>query len=304
MASAMRIRLKGRELAFPARREIILGRDPTVDVRSDNPLVSRHHARLRPQQFGWVLEDTKSKHGTFVDGKPITSVAVTGPTTVWLAEPNDGEVMLLLPEGTPSGIFISYRREDASGYAGRLYDHLTAHFGEQMVFRDIEHITPGSDFVRRIEDAVGACQVVLAVIGPSWATITGPDGQRRLDNPTDYVRLELTSSLQQDIRIVPVLVQDAEMPRPQDFPEPLQGLSRRNAIELSDSRWPYDVRQLVAAIEKSVTPQRSRSFRGSPPPKQPTAPPRPAPRRLSWAWWVLRARAGGRRVLRLLTRGG
>jgi FHA domain/TIR domain len=303
MASAMRIRLKGRELAFPARREIILGRDPMVDVRSDNPLVSRHHARLRPQQLGWVLEDTKSKHGTFVDGKPITSLAVTGPMTVWLAEPNAGEVVLLLPEGTPSGLFISYRREDASGESGRLYDHLIAHFGEQMVFRDIDTITPGSDFVSRIEDAVGACQVVLVIIGRSWLTITGPDGQRRLDNRTDFVRLELTSSLQQGIRIIPVLVQDAEMPRPQDLPEPLQELSRRNAIELSDDRWGYDVRRLVAAIEKSVRPQRSRPTRDNPPPRQTTTPPPPAPRPSSWARWLLRIRAGGRRVLRLLIGG-
>src|SRR6266704_879019 len=187
MASAMRIRLKGRELAFPAKREIILGRDPMVDVRSDNPLVSRHHARLRPQQLGWVLEDTKSKHGTFVDGKPITSLAVTGPMTVWLAEPNAGEVVLLLPEGTPSGIFISYRREGASGESGRLYDHLIAHFGEQMVFRDIDTITPGSDFVSRIEDAFGACQVVLVIIWRSWLTITGPVGQRSLAIPTTVV---------------------------------------------------------------------------------------------------------------------
>jgi hypothetical protein len=288
MASAMRIRLKGRELAFPAKREITLGRDPKVDVRSDNPLVSRRHARLRPEQYGWILEDTKSKHGTFVDGRPITRLPVTGPLTVWLAEPNAGEVVLLLPEGTPSGIFISYRREDASGEAGRLYDHLIAHFGEQMVFRDIDTITPGSDFVRRIEDAVGACQVVLVVIGRSWSTIRGPDGQRRLDNPTDFVRLELTASLQQGIRMIPVRVQDAEMPHPEDLPEPLQELARRNAIELSDDRWGYDVKRLVTAIEKSVKPpQRNRPARPGTAPRHPTAPPPPTPRPVSWAWWLL-----------------
>ncbi len=289
MAPAIRIRLKGRELAFPVRREITLGRDPKMDVRTDNPLVSRRHARLRPEQCGWVLEDTKSKHGTFVDGKPITRLPVTGPLTVWLAEPNVGEILLLLPEGTASGIFISYRRDDSSGDAGRLYDHLIAHFGKQMVFRDIDTIAPGSDFVRRIEDAVGACQVFLVLIGRSWLTTTGPDGRRRLENPADFVRLELTAALRQGIRMIPLLVQDAQMPRPQELPEPLQELARRNAIKLSDDRWGYDVSRLVAAIEQSVKPQPSGRKHDGADLEQPTVPPPPVPRRrrLPWAWWPL-----------------
>src|SRR6266536_3263364 len=247
MAPAIRIRLKGRELAFPVRREITLGRDPKMDVRTDNPLVSRRHARLRPEQCGWVLEDTKSKHGTFVDGKPITRLPVTGPLTVWLAEPNVGEILLLLPEGTASGFF------------------------------------------RRIEDAVGACQVFLVLIGRSWLTTTGPDGRRRLENPADFVRLELTAALRQGIRMIPLLVQDAQMPRPQELPEPLQELARRNAIKLSNDRWGYDVSRLVAAIEQSVKPQPSGRKHDGADLEQPTVPPPPVPRRrrLPWAWWPL-----------------
>jgi hypothetical protein len=256
MASAIRIRLKGRDLTFPAAREITLGRDPKMDVRSDNPLVSRHHATLRPGRHGWILEDTTSKHGTFVNGQQITRMPVTGPLTVWLAEPNAGQVMLLLPQSVPSGIFISYRRDDASGEAGRLYDHLIARFGEHMVFRDIDAIDPGTDFVGRIEEAVGSCQVLLAVIGRDWLSVTGPDGRRRLDNQADFVRLELAAALQQGIRMIPVLVQDAQMPGPEDLPEPLKELARRNAIKLTDDRWRYDMSRLVSAIEKSVTPQR------------------------------------------------
>jgi len=254
MASAIRIRLKGRDLTFPAVREITLGRDPKMDVRSDNPLVSRHHATLRPGRHGWILEDTRSKHGTFVNGQQITRVPVTGPLTVWLAEPNAGQVMLLLPQSVPSGIFISYRRDDASGEAGRLYDHLIARFGDHMVFRDIDAIDPGTDFVGRIEEAVGSCKVLLAVIGRDWLTVTGPDGRRRLENPADFVRLELASALRQGIRMIPVLVQHASMPNPEDLPEPLKELARRNAIELADDRWGYDMSRLVSAIQKSVTP--------------------------------------------------
>lgn len=253
MASAIRIRLKGRDLTFPAAREITLGRDPKMDVRTDNPLVSRHHATLRPGRYGWILEDTKSKHGTFVNGQQITRVPVTGPLTVWLAEPNAGQVVLLLPQSVPSGIFISYRRDETSGEAGRLYDHLVAHFGEHMVFRDIDAIDPGTDFVGRIEEAVGSCQVLLALIGRSWLTLTGPNNQRRLDNQADFVRLELAAALRQGIRVIPVLVQDATMPNPEDLPEPLREFARRNAIELSDDRWNYDMSRLVSAIQKTIT---------------------------------------------------
>jgi TIR domain/FHA domain len=276
MAAAMRIRLKGRDLTFPAAREIRLGRDPSMDVRSDNPLVSRHHATLRPGKYAWILEDTKSKHGTFVDGQQITRVPVTGPLTVWLAEPNAGQVVLLLPQSVPSGIFISYRRDETSGEAGRLYDHLVARFGEHMVFRDIDAIDPGTDFVGRIEEAVGSCQVLLALIGRSWLSLTGPDKQRRLDNQADFVRLELAAALRQGIRVIPVLVQDASMPNADDLPEPLKEFARRNAIKLSDDRWSYDMSRLLSAIEKTITPKGKGRVADSDAGDEPTAPSLPS----------------------------
>jgi hypothetical protein len=248
----MRIRLRGREVSLPSGREIILGRGPTADVSSDNPLVSRRHARLRPEGRVWILEDIGSKRGTFVDGQRIQRVPIKGPVTVWLAEPNAGQLLLLLPEGNPTGIFISYRREDAAGDAGRLYDRLTAHFGEHMVFRDIDNLEPGTDFVGRIEDAVGACQVLLALIGRDWLDAKGPDGRRRLDNPADWVRLEIAAALRQGIRVIPVLVQDVPMPGPEELPGPLAELARRNALKLSDDRWNYDFGRLVEVVERTV----------------------------------------------------
>jgi hypothetical protein len=293
MVPAIRIRLKGRDLAFPSIREITLGRDPKMDVRSDNPLVSRHHATLRPGTRGWILEDTNSKHGTFVDGQQITRVPVTGPLTVWLAEPNAGQVLLLLPQSVSSGIFISYRREDASGEAGRLYDHLVARFGEHMVFRDIDTIDPGTDFVGRIEDAIGSCQVLLALIGRDWLTVRGPDGQRRLDNPADFVRLELTAAMRQGIRVIPVLVQDAQMPAPEDLPEPLKEFARRNAVKLTDDRWGYDMSRLVPVIERIVNPERKERVRDRQAPDQPAAP-LPVSRPSSWGERLLRLVRGPR----------
>src|SRR5688572_26250725 len=109
-----------------------------------------------------------------------------------------------------AGIFISYRREDASGYAGRLCDDLVARLGRDHVFMDIDTLPPGVDFVKSLDDALRTGDVVLAVIGPRWASATDAAGNRRLDNPDDWVRLEIATALARSgIRVVPVLVGNA-----------------------------------------------------------------------------------------------
>src|SRR5205085_6183142 len=105
------------------------------------------------------------------------------------------------------------------------------------------------DFVQVIETAVGACDVLVALIGRHWLTIT--DGTaRRLDNPNDFVRLEIAAALDRGVRVIPVLVQGATMPGARDLPDELVKLSRRNAFELSDRHWPRDVEQLIIALER------------------------------------------------------
>ena len=146
-----------------------------------------------------------------------------------------------------SGIFVSYRRDDASGHAGRLADRLVEHFGRKRIFMDIDTIEPGEDFVTVIENAVGSCEVLIAVIGQKWLSATGSG---RLDNPNNFVRLEIGTALRRNIRVIPVLVQRASMPKPQDLPEDLLKLTRRNAIELSDLRWQSDVDQLIDVLER------------------------------------------------------
>ena len=148
-----------------------------------------------------------------------------------------------------SGIFVSYRRDDSSGHAGRLFDNLAKHFGEDQIFMDIDTIEPGEDFVQVIENAVGSCEIVVAVMGQRWLS-AGEGSSRRLDNPNDFVRLEIATALKRNIRVIPVLVQKATMPRPDDLPEDIALLSRRNAVELSDSRWQYDVDKLLNVLEK------------------------------------------------------
>ena len=144
-------------------------------------------------------------------------------------------------------IFLCYRRDDSGGYAGRLYDRLSQHFGRDNLFMDIE-IDPGLDFVEAIQDAVGSCDVLLAVIGRQWLTSTDPRGDRRLDNPEDFVRLEITTALERRIRVIPVLVGGASMPRSTELPNVLQPLARRQALTVGD-HFHRDVDLLVAALE-------------------------------------------------------
>ncbi len=148
-------------------------------------------------------------------------------------------------------VFISYRREDSAGHAGRLLDRITSYFGERIeIFMDVDSIAPGEDFIQVIENAVGACEILVAVIGNDWLTITDETGKRRLDNPEDFVRVEIATALKRNVRVIPVLVQGARMPRRDQLPEPLANLTRRNAIEVSDARWKYDADRLIKTIEE------------------------------------------------------
>ncbi|HYU58323.1 MAG TPA: toll/interleukin-1 receptor domain-containing protein [Actinomycetota bacterium] len=178
-------------------------------------------------------------------------------------------------------IFISYRRDDAAGHAGRLYDALVEHYGEDKVFMDLAVIEPGVDFVDVIHEGVGSCDVVLTLIGRNWLAATDAKGRRRLENPEDFVRLELETALHREIRVIPLLVQGAQMPGSDELPATLSRLARRNGLELSDPRWSYDVGRLIVAIDRIATEKASRVARGGPaatePPTIPPVPPPPGP---------------------------
>ena len=151
-----------------------------------------------------------------------------------------------------AGIFISYRREDTGGHAGRLFDRLTQHFGKGRVFMDVSDIEPGVDFVDAIDKAVGSCEILMVVIGREWVTCREPGGQRRLENPNDFIRLEAATALKRNIRVIPVLVQGARMPKSAELPADLEKLSRRQGIEISDTRWDSDTGQLIKALEAAL----------------------------------------------------
>lgn len=145
-------------------------------------------------------------------------------------------------------ILVSYRREDSAAHAGRLADRLRDHFGGEHVFIDVDAIRAGDDFVHAIEASVKSCDVVVAVIGPEWATATDAGGRRRLDRTDDFVRLEIATALQRGIRVVPALVGGAAMPEARQLPEDLAPLARRQALEVSDDAFHQDVDRLIRAI--------------------------------------------------------
>jgi TIR domain len=154
-------------------------------------------------------------------------------------------------------IFISYRRDDTEGEAGRLFDDLTREFGSNSVFMDVAGIRPGVDFVQAIEQNVADCGVLLAIIGPTWATIASASGQRRLDDPNDFVVLEIASALKREVPVIPVLVHGAKMPSQDQLPESLKSFSHRNSVELSHARWPSDVHLLIEALNSYVAPSKA-----------------------------------------------
>ena len=148
-------------------------------------------------------------------------------------------------------IFISYRREDSMGSAGRLYDHLAAHFGAENVFLDTDAVQPGQDFVDAIEIALLRCDAVLVVIGRQWLAINDAAGARRLDHPQDFVRLEISIALQRRLLVIPVLVEQAAMPPTEALPADIQVLARLNAHPVQHAHFRADVEQLCAALESA-----------------------------------------------------
>ena len=154
--------------------------------------------------------------------------------------------------GAKSRIFISYRRGETSDAAGWLFNRLVEHFGEGQVFKDTDAIAPGADVVETISDAVGSCDVLLALIGSEWLTITDDDGKRRIDNPGDFVRLEIEAALKRNLRVVPVLIGGARMPRAEELPASLAGLSRRHALELSSSHFEFETSRLLQVLDEPL----------------------------------------------------
>jgi WD40 repeat protein len=204
------------------------------------------------------------QHHTRFGGAKVTSWSGVG----------EGGIMTGSDPEAAGRVFISYRREETAYPAGWLYDRLVEHLGQGQVFKDVDSIELGDDFVEVITAAVADCDVLLALIGNRWLTITGDDGRRRLEEPDDFVRLEIEAALTRGIRVIPVLVDGARMPRAADLPPSLAKLVRRQALELSPSRFDFDTGRLLRVLDSSLAEVRAR-----PAGTEPRLPMPPAPAR-------------------------
>jgi hypothetical protein len=147
-------------------------------------------------------------------------------------------------------IFLSYRRDDAGGWARKLADALCQRFHRKNVFIDVDRIKNFQDFENAIFTSIDRCDVFLAVIGPHWLKLRDAQtGQRRLDRPDDYVRLEIGRALQSKISVLPVLVDNAVLPAPEELPEELRDLLRPRFQALSPDRWNEDLADLLQKVD-------------------------------------------------------
>jgi hypothetical protein len=159
----------------------------------------------------------------------------------------------------PGRIFMTYRREDTAYPAAWLFDRLAGYFGRDQVFKDIDSIELGDDFVEVITAAVGSCDALLALIGDRWLSSTDRGGQRRLDDPGDFVRLEIEAALARSVRVIPILVGGAQMPRVDELPASLAKLARRQALELSPARFDADTRRLLRVLDWTIAQAQERA---------------------------------------------
>lgn len=173
------------------------------------------------------------------------------------AEERGGDMAASRPVA-PGRIFISYRRAETAYPTGWLYERLANHFGREDIVRDLDSIAPGDDFVKVIGRAVASCDVMLVVIGTRWISITDDDGRRRLDDLEDFVRREIEAALQRDIRVIPILVDGATMPRSEQLPPSLVNLSRRQAVVLSPERFQDDTDRLVPFLDRTVSQEKKK----------------------------------------------
>jgi proteasome lid subunit RPN8/RPN11 len=153
---------------------------------------------------------------------------------------------------TSEGVFISYRRSDQPAFAGRLYDKLSAEFGQDRVFMDVASGNLGLDFRVTMEQMLAICRVVLVVIGPQWLTTADDDGRLRIHQQDDYVRLEVQKALDRGVPVIPVLVDGASMPRADELPTSIAELAFRNGREVGNAHFNSDCLDLIGALERII----------------------------------------------------
>ena len=154
----------------------------------------------------------------------------------------------------PKNVFVSYRREDSAASAGRLGDRLARELGEGRVFMDVDGIPLGADFVKLLTEKVATCDVLLAVIGTQWGDLRDENGNRRLDDPDDFVRVEIKAALKRNIPVIPILLDGTKIPSASSLPEDIRPLSFRNALDLRHASFQKDLDRLVRELTALPSP--------------------------------------------------
>jgi TIR domain len=150
---------------------------------------------------------------------------------------------------TAPKVFISYRRQDSAGHAGRVHDRLQREFSADLVFMDVDAIRLGTNFSKVLHEEVAKCGVLLAVIGPTWSDARDEDGNRRLDDPNDFVRVEIAAALQRDIPVIPILLDGAKIPKASQLPGELKELALRNGLDVRNASFHADMDRLIRGLK-------------------------------------------------------
>jgi hypothetical protein len=141
-------------------------------------------------------------------------------------------------------VFISYRRSDSAGHAGRVHDRLARELGRDLLFMDVDAVPLGANFVKVLADEVAKCDVLLAIIGPTWSS-------GRLSNSDDYVRIEIAAALKRGIPVIPILLDNTPIPSPSDLPDDLKELAERNGLNVRHASFHADLDKLIRALKAS-----------------------------------------------------
>lgn len=150
-----------------------------------------------------------------------------------------------------ASVFLNYRREDSSGYTGRIFDRLVGTFGKEQIFRDVDRIEPGLDFTEVIDQSLKSCVALLVIIGPKWLELRNDEGELRLHEPIDYVRFEIEGALQRGVRVIPVLLPGMrQVPSEEDLPESIRALAKRHAFRLTEESWNAELDKLSGLLIK------------------------------------------------------
>jgi hypothetical protein len=242
-----------------AATQVSFGEYITISIRPIDVTACEIHVRSQSAAPGALFDWGKNQQNVLAFQQAFSTLAATRRPAVpatWRDpfDSLDGEPRNAPEAGPPSNepqchLFISYRRSDSNEVVGRIYDRLVRDLGAESVFKDVDNIPLGVDFVDYLDAQVQESTALLAVIGPEWLTVTDAQGHRRLDDPNDFVRIEIESALRRDIPVVPVLVRGAVMPNARDLPESLHKLARRNGISVrADPDFHNDMTALIRKL--------------------------------------------------------